>query len=109
MSKIVRVFLDTNMGNGHRGCLKIAKKSKIDLRKLAPGEYAVFINKRRTIVKMFATNEVLAHYKGPKIDLAAVQHLPNYFSHGQIDVDAALERVWRKQPVKHQVISGMSL
>jgi hypothetical protein len=118
--KVVRCFMNVDMRNGLEGLKKIASDEKIDVDKLAAGEYVVFINSSKSKIKMYATTGVLAQYaaqKGEVIDLRTIAKIPAAFNtSGRIDYDKvlkqtieeALYRKVRRKAVEERSVSGPS-
>lgn len=50
-NKVIRIFFESHLGNGHDGLAKLAKTKKIDVKNLSPGEFCIFINKRYSFKK----------------------------------------------------------
>lgn len=96
MNKIYRCFFDTDLRNGHDGLTSLAVRNKINLNLLDHGEFVVFINRRRNALKLFAANNVIAHYRqSHAIDLDTIRLLPTVFNGTDIKYDAALEKTLR--------------
>lgn len=60
--KIVRVFLNTNISNGHVGLREIAQKQNVNMNILSPEECLVFINKTKDKIKFFHVNQDMISY-----------------------------------------------
>lgn len=93
--KIVRVFLNVDMRNGHDGLASVARDYDISVDTLSAGEYLVFINSRRNKMKVYAVNNVVAYMKTDKsvIDLNAVRYVPEAFTaEGELNYSKALAR-----------------
>lgn len=96
--RVIRVFLETSMSNGHKGLSQIAHQHRIDVRKLPPHEYVVFVNRQKTAFKLFAPGNVVAHYRGARqIDLRTIQHLPQVFNGGRLNYDKAVAKVLERE------------
>ncbi len=95
--RVVQVFMNADLRNGHEGLAKMAKEFKIDVEKLNPGEFVIFINAHKDRLKLYAANHVIAYLKAPKggrLDLRTIQLIPETFmAKGKIDYDADLKRV----------------
>lgn len=99
-SRIVRVFLDTHMGFGHRGLESIASNHKVDVNKLERGELVVFLNRQQTAMKVFAAGNTIAHLKMPgraQIDMGVIKLLPSFFTGSQINYKGALTQLIRQR------------
>lgn len=93
--RIVQVFQDCDLRCSHMGLSEIAKKAKIDLGKLAPGEYVVFFNTSRTHVKIAAAFGTLAHRRsehGRFFDASCIVSVVRAFHNtGRLDYDEAIK------------------
>lgn len=90
MAHFLRVFPNTDLRNSHDGLAAIAKKHKVKVENLLPGEYLLFLNTGKNRVKLFAANEVVAYIKSKhgKIDMRTIQLIPAAFeADGKIDLD----------------------
>lgn len=98
---ILRFFPETHLGNSHAGLSKLAEEHKIQVTKLKPGEYVVFVNRAQTALKMYAPGNVVAHLKMPsgagRIDPRVIRLMPRFFSGGVIDYDSALETILKRE------------
>lgn len=89
--KISQVFLGADMRCAHEGLSIVAKKYHIDTETLPDNHMLVFINSKRTIMKVFVAGNILAHVKRDNISLAAICEIPRAFSYkGTVDYDEAL-------------------
>jgi hypothetical protein len=101
--RIIQVFQNVSMTNGHDGLVGIASAAGVKLKEIKHGEMVIFINERRDKMKVYAANDVLAYYRSPsgRIQMEMVQHIPNAFCGGQIDFKRALrttlEDIFRKK------------
>lgn len=95
--RLLQVWLNQDMRNGHEGLAEVAKQGGLDVSKLKPGQYLVFINAKMDRIKMYGANNVVAYQVlegGRKVDLRVVREIPKVFqSTGKLDYDLALERV----------------
>lgn len=95
MSQILRVFLNADLRAGHDGLTTLAKDQKLDVKAIEPGSYIIFLNRRRTILKLYCSGNVIAHLKLPQgqhIDLKTIQYIPRCFNGKAIKYDEALEK-----------------
>lgn len=98
--RVVRCFLNADMRNGHEGLRLVAAKEKIDVDKLAPGEFVVFVNAAKDRLKIYTHSRVLAyqHQKGVRINLKTIAEIPRAFAAtGRIDYDKALKTTLEKE------------
>lgn len=98
--RVVRYFPDTHLGNSHHGLREIAAKVGIRVEKLQLGEYAIFVNKRQTALKLFAPGNVVAYLKMPgdcRLDPRVIAMVPKFFNGTEIKYDAAIRELIQKQ------------
>jgi hypothetical protein len=94
--RLLQVFLNQDLRHGHDGLAQIAKDtSQLDVQKLLPGQYLVFVNSAMDRIKLYASGNVVAYQvlpKGQKVDIRAIKQIPRVFqSTGKLDYDKALE------------------
>ena len=93
MNKVAHFFLCVDMRQGHEGLWAQVKAKKV---KVKPGDYVIFLNARRNIVKMFCGGkEVLLSYKKDNrvIDPGVIPHLPMHCGGNEINMDAAIKEM----------------
>ena len=93
MNKIIRCVFNADLRCAHDGLSQMLKKSfKIDTGALEVGEYVVCINSAKTIVKIYAAGNTIAHYKSTRgrIDLKTLQYIPRYFNGAKFNYEGAL-------------------
>jgi hypothetical protein len=94
--RVVQVFSNTDMRNGHDGLAAIAKEAGIDVAQLERGHYVVFINTHRTQIKMFAAYNVVASYKARAGEVLNLNTIPliirSFNGSGVIKYDEALKQ-----------------
>lgn len=100
MSRILRCFLHADLRSGHVGLTKTAAKEGVDVTKLAPGEFVVFINGRKDRLKVYTASNVVAYLitaQGQRVDLNTIREIPRAFqATGKIDYDATLKETLEK-------------
>lgn len=97
---IVRVFLDTHMGYGHKGLAALAAKQKINVGALDRGEYVIFINRAQTALNLYTGGNCIAHLKMPgtaKIDMGVIRLIPSFFTGSQINYKGALKTLIKQR------------
>lgn len=100
MNKIIRFFPEVDMRNGHDGLRKLARKEGVNVDALGAGEYVIFLNRSKRMVKMFASGNIIAFLKmadNKKLDPRTIALIPRYFNGSKINYDAALEAVLNKE------------
>lgn len=94
MNKIIYYFPNADLRCAHDGLTLQAKKQGKDPKALNPGEFIVFVNTRKNMIKIFAARNVLAHYKQQGvIDLRILKHLPEVFNGSGFNYSTALRKV----------------
>jgi hypothetical protein len=100
-NQVLHIFPNVNLQNGHDGLRAYAKKSyKINVDDLQVGQFAIFINRAFTAVKVFAANNVLVHYKHPKkhmLNYKALKLIPEFFEGQDIGYTKALRQVIKEE------------
>lgn len=99
MNRLVRYFPESDLRMGYEGLKKLAKKEGLDLQNLGAGEFAAFVNRDRTKVKLCTGADVLAYMRmprGAKLDPRTIQLLPRFFNGQKINYDAAIRTVLRE-------------
>lgn len=93
---IVQVFQNADMRNGHDGLRIAAASAGIDTDTLTPGTYVVFINSKRTMVKLYAANNVIAFYRARAKEALDIRTIPmivkSFKGSGRIEYDEALKQ-----------------
>ena len=96
MNRVIRYFPDTDLRAGHDMLLSIAKEHKLSLKDLEPGEFVIFVNRRKDALKMFAgSTNLIAYLRLPsgRLDMRTIQMIPQFFNGGEIKYDQALKKV----------------
>jgi hypothetical protein len=99
-NKILRCVFGADMRAAHAGLSSMLEKNfDIKTENLEAGEYVVCINKAKTIVKIYAGGNVIAHYKSRKgtIDTRTLQYIPKYFNGRGFDYAGAIGELVRKE------------
>jgi hypothetical protein len=95
-TRVVRFFPNADLRCSHDGLRLIAKENGIDPWELAPGEFLVFMNTNKNMMKIYAPGNVLAHVKSPdnrRIDLDIVRYIPRFFNGTEFKFEKALEKM----------------
>lgn len=89
MNRLVKYVPDTDMRMGYDGLNK-----KTPLLNLGKGEFVAFVNRQQNKIKLATGNDMVAYFRLPKgrINPEVIQYLPEYFSGGKINYDAAVKR-----------------
>lgn len=90
MSRVMHVFFEVSMSNGHQGLHSILKKSR---KAIEGSETALFINKDWTACKLLTAHDTLLHLKRPRnapINPEALKYLPHCIDGDELNYTAAL-------------------
>ena len=101
--RIASFLGNVDMRCGHLGLALISKRRGIDVKKLTPGNYVVFLNSSKNRIKVYAANNVVAYYvcESGTIDQRAIEMIPKAFNgSGNLDYDAALKAALEKYLAK---------
>ena len=89
--RILQVFLNADLRGSHNSLTLLGAAHRIDLPNLKKGLAVVFINRTRTLMKVFVAGNTFAFTRRDRIDVEAIKHLPEVFGAvGEINYDAAL-------------------
>jgi hypothetical protein len=106
MSQIIQCYLNSDLRAGHDGLAKVAKKDSIHVNDLEPGNYVLFINKKKNKLKIYAANHVVAYLKmpaGEQIDLNTIPAIPRAFcGSGKIDYPKILRATLERELTKRK-------
>lgn len=85
--RLLRVFFDVDLRCSHHGLKDFAKQKSFDVSKIKQGDMVVFLNRRMTMLKAFASgDEAIFHLaKEKRIEPETIKHLPRYFD-GNIEL-----------------------
>lgn len=96
-NKIMHMYMDVAMWNSHEGLSLIAKKiNGVDIQKLKPGQFCLFVNPPFNACKLYGANNVILYYRHPKnhrLDPKALRLIPQFFDGQDIGYSKALHRV----------------
>lgn len=89
MSKIVRVFPNADLRNGHLGLAKLARNHQSVLE---DGNFLLFINRRQSAFKLFTSN-LVTHYRSPRgrVMVEAIRYIPEAFNGTKFNFDKAID------------------
>lgn len=106
MTKLAHIFLDVDMRLGHTGLKEFLKKKRV---KMNDGDFIVFLNSSRTIIKCFCNSlDAILHVKNSdkRIDLGVIKYLPKYCNGAALDLDAAvadnIRNIMAKRKIKQE-------
>lgn len=93
--KIIQIFQDADLRCSHEGLALIADKEKVNIKELKEGEYVVFFNTKRTMLKVAAAHNTIAHTKtemGRFFDVSCIVNVVRAFHNtGKLDYSKALK------------------
>ena len=93
MNRVVQVFFNSDLRCGLDGLTIIAKKAGVNSDDLSDGEFLVFINKKKNMMRVFHGN-MFTHYRpeSGRVNYGMIQHLPRSFNGTKFDFSEALKR-----------------
>ncbi len=97
MSKVMHVFFEVSMSNGHPGLHGILKKSR---KTIQGSETALFINKDWTACKLLTAHDTLLHLRRPRnapINPETLKYLPHCIDGDDLNYEAALRTVIKEK------------
>jgi hypothetical protein len=102
MSKVIHVFLGSDLRAGHNGLFNQAKASGVKVKELPEGSAIIFINRKKNKLKSYAWNGVVSYIRSDEtnrpIDLSVIDELPRAFdSNGRMDYAKALKATLEKK------------
>ena len=102
MNTVIRCFLDVDMRCQHFGLSKHAKKHKVDIDKLKPGQHVMFTNRAMNRVKIYSAGGVLSYLASKdRLDMAAVGQIPACFGADiQVKYASAIKRIFLAREIK---------
>ncbi len=100
-NNIAHLAFNSDLRSAHAGLTAQAKRLKLTPpEELAPGEFLVFINRRKNAAKLFAAGNCVVHFKTPDdraMNPKCIRLIPKYFNGKEFKYDEALEEVVRKE------------
>lgn len=97
MSKVMHVFFEISMANGHPGLHAILKKSR---KTIEASETALFINKDWTACKLLTAHDTLLHLRRPRnrpINPEAIKYLPYCIDGDELNYETALRSTLKEK------------
>lgn len=99
--RILKVFLDVNMGKGHDALMELARKNKIKTQDLNDQDMLMFLNRKGDKMKVLGSQgNVVGYLKMPKSRLImteALQYIPHTFGASGFDYEAACGMALKKR------------
>lgn len=99
-NRMVQIVFNADLRCSHDGLRLLAKSLKINLDALVVGEFVVFINTNKNMLKIFAAGNTIAHFKNEKsrmINMKILSMIPRFFNGKELKYDEALAEVIRKE------------
>lgn len=93
--KVIGIFLNVDLRNGHFGLAELAKKKDIDINDLKPGNFVFFFNTKKDTMKLYCASNFIAYHRSPhgKIDMSIVREIPKIFgADGTMNLEAAVDK-----------------
>jgi hypothetical protein len=95
-ARVIRFFPEADLRCMHDGLRRLALEHKIDVLNLKPGEFIVFANRSKTMLKIFAPGNTIAVTKSPdgrRLDLNVIRLIPRFFNGSEFQYDKALQKL----------------
>lgn len=93
-NRLLRVFLDVDMRNGHVGLKKLSESNGYDVEQLNVGQHVVFINKRSNKIKIFSKNNVVSYMMSKtRFELGSLNYFSEAYGADGFSYDKALKKV----------------
>jgi hypothetical protein len=89
---ILKIFINVDLRCAHKGLGALAQSQKIDVQRLSPGEFLMFMNRARSAVKILGASHLLVHLKSGSnkaISEEALITIPRLFSGSDFDFKRA--------------------
>jgi hypothetical protein len=99
-NRLIRAVFNTDLRNSHDGLYKIAKDLKVNIDNLSVGEFIVFVNKKRSALKLYAAGNTIAHFRMPGdrvMNMKVLAVIPKFFNGKELKYTDALAEVIRKE------------
>ncbi len=98
MNKIIRIFSDVDLRNGHDGLNSLAAEKKIKLNDLADGEFVFFLNAKKDKIRIFCSRDAFISWRSPsgKIRMEMLKELPLAFNGREFDFRGAMRKSLEK-------------
>lgn len=93
---ICQAFWPVNMNMQHDGLSAVAENSGIDVEKLKPGQFVLFLNYRQTRVKLYTAGGLILYLrvKGGRISAETIEGIPYILGHkAKVSVLHALKKL----------------
>lgn len=104
--RVIQIFFKADLRCQHDGLAQIAKLKGVDVTKIKPGEFVVFVNAAKNRLKLFAANGVVAAWRaraGQEINMLAIAEIPAAFAAtGELKYSDALKAAIEKQLAKKE-------
>lgn len=99
-NKVLRIVFNADLRSSHDGLTKVAKTFKLNPAELEVGEFLVFVNRKKSAVKIFAANYTVAHFRMPDgrmMNPKVLALIPKFFNGRELKYDEALKEVINKE------------
>lgn len=99
-NRILQIVFNADLRCSHDGLTIQAKKAGVTVSDLEIGEFIVFINAKKTMLKIYAAGNTIAHFKNQgyqRINLGILKMIPRFFNGKELKYDEALAEVIRQE------------
>lgn len=98
-NRMLQIVFNADLRCSHLGLSIVAKRLKLDTSDLKIGEFIVFVNTKKTMIKIFAAGNTVAHFKNNDrpINMKILGMIPRFFNGKELKYDEALAEVIKKE------------
>lgn len=99
-NKVLQIIFNADLRGGHDRLAKIAKDLKVDINTIKVGDFLVFVNRKRSALKVYAAGHTIAHFRMPDnrvMDVRILKLIPKFFNGKELRYNAALEELIKKE------------
>lgn len=105
MNQVLFYFPNSDMRRGHAGLAEYARKEGKNVAKLEPGQFMLFVNRKKDQLKLYSAGNCVTHFKSEsgRIDMRIISEIPRNFSGGRFDYKNALRNVLERDLSKRGI------
>lgn len=94
--RVIRIFQDADLRGNHKSLSMLASENGIETNGVNPGEFVVFINRKKTMVKVFTGHNTIAFHKNPdehRLAPECLRFIPEAFgADGSLEMSKAIKK-----------------
>lgn len=99
-NKVLQLVFNADLRGGHDRLAKDASKLGIEVDRIKVGDFVVFVNRKRSALKIYAAGFTIAHFRMPDgrvMDPRILRLVPKFFNGKELNYSGALEEVIKKE------------